>query len=79
MLKKTESSTGCRFVGDGYIKLSARGYLSATQMDIVLQFKTISSDGLLFITHKNDIFVSIELRAGYIYYQVWLIFIQSRQ
>lgn len=63
-------STGLRFIGDGYVKLNARGLLSNTQTDIVLLFKTVSPDGLLFLTHKNNLFISIELRAGYIYYQV---------
>lgn len=65
-----QSSTGCRFLGKGYVKMLARGSLEVDRLDVVLQFKTTSYDGLLFLMYKNDIFTSIELRAGYIYYQV---------
>lgn len=51
------------------MKLDARSYLSPNKLGLSLKLKTEATDGLIFLTAKEESFVSLELRNGFIVYQ----------
>lgn len=68
-----EPSTGYRFNGNGYAILDSRGHSLKTRTEIRFIFKTSAYNGLMFLAGNSDTgsFMSIELRAGGVLYQVF--------
>ncbi len=77
VLIKSQTASGCRFLGDGYVSLEAHGFVQANRGSIVFRFKTTSLDGLLFLEFVGQVFTVIELRGGYIYFKVCQLFKQN--
>lgn len=69
-LKINETSTACRFGGDAYIKLPAGFYSDAEHTDILMSFKTTVPDGLLYLSFKEQQFITLEMRSGFVYFRV---------
>lgn len=74
-LLDTLSSTGYRFKGDGYVKLSKRLSLGDDQPDeiqfrVQFKFKTWSRNGLMYLMGGDSHFLALELKDGRIIYQV---------
>lgn len=46
---------------------------------MILSFKTKAKDGLLFLAHGKESFLSIEMKGGYVVYQVMKLCLMSNQ
>lgn len=64
------STSGYRMNGEGFVILESKYYEMKQKSSILLNIKTKSTDGLLFLAFKNNNFMSIELEGGYIVYRV---------
>jgi hypothetical protein len=69
-LVNLQPSTGYRFDGSGYAVIQSRPYRMRERSDVQLKFKTTVPDGLLFLAGMGNTFLSVELRDGYVIYQV---------
>ncbi|KAI5729364.1 hypothetical protein M8J76_001799 [Diaphorina citri] len=65
----TPQSTGYSFNQDGYVVLNGTDYEFKRQSTVILSFKTKAKDGLLFLAHGKESFLSIEMKGGYVVYQ----------
>ena len=70
-LRMSKNSTTCRLNGvDSYLKLPASTHSDPGETNIVMRFRTTAQDGLLFLIFRDQHFVVLEMRNGYIYFRV---------
>lgn len=56
--------------GEGFVVLESRVYQMNPKSSILLNIKTTSTNGLIFLAFKENTFMSIELEGGSIVYKV---------
>lgn len=56
--------------GEGFVVLESRFYQMKSKSSVLMDIKTTSTDGLLFLAFKDKTFMSIELESGSIVYRV---------
>jgi hypothetical protein len=69
-LVNLQPSTGYRFDGSGYAVIQSKPYRMRDRSDVQLKFKTTVPHGLLFLAGRGNTFLSVEIRDGYVLYQV---------
>lgn len=68
---KSVVSSGFRFNGKGYVRLSASkvNFKPAKESIIILRFKTYAENGLILFMGKNRDFMSLEMKEGRVFFQ----------
>ncbi|XP_015602424.1 laminin subunit alpha [Cephus cinctus] len=72
MLINLKPSTGFRFDGNGYAVLSKENSRISSdnlKFSIILRFKTLAEDGLIFQMINNQTFLSLEMQNGHVLYR----------
>lgn len=61
--------TGYRFNGDGYVAVNSSSYRMDSRSSVILNFKTKSSSGLLFVAGRDSSFFTLEMEQGHVVYR----------